>query len=259
MNFLKKELIATISKMTDANLQETKEKVNKLFEFAELSKSIWDGIPDFKIHNNEPITEDISTINTKHEGVLTTNANSHYFALKENELLLNSNTIPLPTTHTSPKIALKSYPLQRKLKGGILTLEKGECFVPEKEIRRNGFVHGDFLQVEGSGKNLVFTKVKDSQTEHESDRGEIDYCVLTNSPEGFIVASQQFINGDTKPIKLDGENPYQFLISDVDVTQFGLKDGSVVSIAYSKANPVSKRVVWQYDEAEIKNSQKKIS
>ena len=139
--------------------------------------------------------------------------------------------------------------MERKLKGGILKGKHGDIYVPEKIVRMHGFEHGDYIEAIGDRlKELVFIKRKDSVTKHESNRIEIDYCVISKTSDGLLVVDQRITNGKLTRIKLDGESPYQFLISQRDIDSYSLKEGSVVSIAYHESDPLSYRVVWCYPE-----------
>ncbi|MFC5602851.1 DUF2325 domain-containing protein [Sporosarcina koreensis] len=219
------ELISCMHQMTNENITETRERVNKLFDFIELSQTLWGSVPSIIIsaepEKKEPEEVDISRNETSQRMIVTS----------------SSDTTSLGT------------PMERKLKGGILKGRHGDIYVPEKIVRMHGFEHGDYIEAIGDRlKDLVFIKRKNSVTKHESNRIEIDYCVITKTSDGLLVADHHITNGKLTRIKLDGESPYQFLISQRDSETYSLKDGSVVSIAYHESDPLSFRVVWCYPE-----------
>ncbi|WP_432361187.1 hypothetical protein [Sporosarcina sp. UB5] len=225
MKQITNELISCIDQMTDENVAETRERVNKLFDFIELSITLWGTIPSITIAV-EPETN----------------------ALEDIHSLENETSQKMIVTSSIDDTNLGT-PMERKLKGGILKGKHGDIYVPEKIVRMHGFEHGDYIEAIGDRmKDLVFIKRKNSVTKHESNRVEIDYCVITKTSDGLLVADQMITDGKLTRIKLDGESPYQFLISQRDIDNYSLKDGSVVSIAYHESDPLSFRVVWCYPE-----------
>ncbi|MEK5071742.1 hypothetical protein [Sporosarcina sp. FSL K6-1508] len=228
MEQIKDELIDCIQKMTNDNLLVTKQRIDKLFQFIEVSSSLWGEVPTF-VTTNEEVPEDLQVPEE-----------------------FNPTIIEIPKT--------EGIQLDRKLKGGILKGDKADIYVPEKFIRMQGFVHGDWVEAIGANnKDLVFLKRKNSITEQESNRLELEYCLLSSSPDNLLIAEQHIVNGNIKRIKIDGETPYQFLISHNDVQDFGLKEGNVVSIAYHKSDFSSHRVVWlhhDFSDADIRPTPK---
>ncbi|MCM3639023.1 DUF2325 domain-containing protein [Sporosarcina luteola] len=224
MKQISDELISCIHQLTEENVAETRERVNKLFDFIELSMGLWGSIP---------------TINGSDER-----------DKKEGESLTSRNETSQRMIVTSSTDATNlGTPMERKLKGGILKGKQGDIYVPEKIVRMHGFEHGDYIEAIGDSiKDLVFIKRKNSVTKDDSNRIEIDYCVLTKTSDGLLVADQTIADGKLSRIKLDGESPYQFLISQRDIDSYSLKDGSVVAIAYHESDPLSFRVVWCYPE-----------
>lgn len=219
------ELLTCIHQMTNENISETRERVNKLFDFIELSKSLWGSVPSFTM-TAEPEKK------TLEEGFLSSNETSQKMIVTSSSDSTNLGT-----------------PMERKLKGGILKGKHGDIYVPEKIVRMNGFEHGDYIEAIGDRlKDLVFIKRKNSVTKHESNRIEIDYCVITKTSDGLLVADHKIAEGKLTRIKIDGESPYQFLISQRDSEMYSLKEGSVVTIAYHESDPLSFRVVWCYPE-----------
>lgn len=224
MKQISDELISCINQMTVENVPETRERVNKLFDFIELSMTLWGAVP--LVNVSEPEEKE-----------------------PEEEIISGSETSQRMIVTSSTNAANLGTPMERKLKGGILNGKHGDIYVPEKIIRMHGFEHGDYIEAIGDSlKDLVFIKRKNSVTKHESNRIEIDYCVLTKTSDGLLVADQTIADGRLARIKLDGESPYQFLMSQRDIDTFSLKDGSVVSIAYHESDPLSFRVVWCYPE-----------
>ncbi|WP_252504292.1 DUF2325 domain-containing protein [Sporosarcina sp. Marseille-Q4943] len=224
MKQISDELISCINQMTEENVVETRERVNKLFDFIELSQALWGSIPSFNVPaelEQEP----------------------------DEALNLRSETSQRLIVTSSSDSTNLGTPMERKLKGGILKGKHGDIYVPEKIVRMHGFEHGDFIEAIGDHlKDLVFIKRKSSVTKHESNRIEIDYCVITKTSDGLLVANQMIKDGKLTRIKLDGESPYQFLISQRDIDTYSLRDGSVVAIAYHESDPLSFRVVWCYPE-----------
>ncbi|MCM3745243.1 DUF2325 domain-containing protein [Sporosarcina luteola] len=224
MKQISEELISCIHLLTDENVTETRDRVNKLFDFIELSLTLWGSIPtiDVLAEPDKSEEESLNSINETSQKMIATT---------------RSDASNLGT------------PMERKLKGGILKGKQGDIYVPEKIVRMHGFEHGDYIEAIGDSlKDLVFIKRKNSVTKEESNRIEIDYCVLTNTSDGLLVADQTIADGKLTRIKLDGESPYQFLISQRDIDTYSLKDGSVVAIAYHESDPLSFRVVWCYPE-----------
>ena len=219
------ELINSINEMTSDNFLETRERVNKLFDFIELSLTLWGAIPSINVSTEADMEVSHETLHTKIES--------------SQKMIVTSSA---DATHLGT-------PMDRKLKGGILKGKNGDIYVPEKIVRMHGFEHGDYIEAIGDRlKELVFIKRKDSVTKHESNRVEIDYGVITRTSDGLLVVNQMISNGKLTRIKLDGESPYQFLISQRDIDTYSLKEGSVVSIAYHESDPLSYRVVWCYPE-----------
>ncbi|MCG7345939.1 DUF2325 domain-containing protein [Sporosarcina sp. ACRSL] len=225
MKQISDELIQCIHNMTDDNVAETRERVNQLFDFIQLSLTLWGSIPSI-------------------------NASAEPEKKKPEDIGSSSNESSQRMIVTSSfDDAHLGTPMERKLKGGILKGKHGDVYVPEKIVRIHGFEHGDYIEAIGDSlKDLVFIKRKNSVTKHECNRIEIDYCVLTKTSDGLLVADQKIENGRLTRIKLDGESPYQFLISQKDIDSFRLTDGSVVTIAYHETDPLSFRVVWCYPE-----------
>ncbi|WP_060207242.1 DUF2325 domain-containing protein [Sporosarcina koreensis] len=224
MKQISDELISCIDQMTDDNIAETRERINKLFDFIELSIGLWGSVPLINVAA-EPEKKELDILDSKRE-------TSQRMIVTSNSDATNLGT-----------------PMERKLKGGILKGKTGDIYVPEKIVRMHGFAHGDYIEAIGDRlKDLVFIKRKNSVTEHECNRIEIDYCVITKTSDGLLVADQMITNGRLSRIKLDGESPYQFLISQRDSDTYSLKEGSVVTIAFHESDPLSFRVVWCYPE-----------
>ena len=164
MKQISDELISCINEMTTENVAETRERVNKLFDFIELSLTLWGSIPSINISAEPEKKEPKAVLSTKSESsqrmIVTSSADA-----------TNLGT-----------------PMERKLKGGILKGKHGDIYVPEKIVRMHGFEHGDYIEAIGDSlKDLVFIKRKNSVTKHESNRIEIDYCVLTKTSDGLLV------------------------------------------------------------------------
>ena len=135
MEKIKTTLLDCINKLNEENVADTKTQVLRLFDFIELSQSIWGTIPEF-VFSNELQQDD------------------------------------LPNNSSAPESSNENcFPLDRKLKGGILYGTNGEeIFVPEKVIRMNGFVHGDYIEPIGRDPRVLhFIKRKNSLTEKDSN------------------------------------------------------------------------------------------
>lgn len=224
MKQISDELISCINQMTYENVSETRERVNKLFDYIDLSLTLWGSIPTVNVSESEE--KELEEVSISRDET-------------SQRMIVSSNT----------NDANLGTPMERKLKGGILKGKHGDIYVPEKIVRMHGFEHGDYIEAIGDSlKDLVFIKRKNSVTKLESNRIEIDYCVLTKTSDGLLVADQTIADGKLTRIKLDGESPYQFLMSQRDIDTFSLKDGSVVAIAYHESDPLSFRVVWCYPE-----------
>lgn len=235
MESIKGQLIECIQKMELDTIVSTRQRVEKLFDLIDISRSLWGFIPDFKIPYIYDENENI-------ESPLNDNKNK-------------IKTSPIEETPNQaieikdPLIATRSYPLNRKLKGGFLATANGDVFVPEKVIRSSGLIHGDYIEpITKDNKTFVYIKQKDSSTAHECKRVELPHCVLSTTSDGYLVANQQLINNKLTTIKLDGQTPFQFLIRDNEIQALQLKDGMVVAIAYLENNVTSYRVTWSYPD-----------
>jgi hypothetical protein len=222
---IKEELAKTIEQMSDDNIAESRIRIDKIFDFIEVSRSIWGVVPDIVLPA-ETSKDSSSKVDTFQDS-------SHKMIATQN----NESSLEL------------GVPLERKLKGGILKGKNGDVFIPEKLIRMHGFVHGDYIEAIGNDPhNLYYIKRKDSTTEHESNRTELTYCVLTTTSDGYLVANKRIVNGKVETIKLDGETPYQFLIKQNEIQGYRLQEGSVVAIAFYGNDHKAYRVVWVYPD-----------
>lgn len=225
MRNIKDELSACITNLNEENVHETKERISRLFDWIELSQSIWNEIPLIGLE----------------KGVAT----------KDGPLQMETSESELPAdiaaTANLKTTSEQGMLLVRKLSGGVLMgRNKEEIYIPEKIIRLHEFVHGDFIKINNNLGEQSFELCEKSKTEHESDRIELEYCLLSRSSDGLLLASQQMIEGKVTTIKLDGETPHQFLIKESEIQKYNLTEGSVVSIAYLKSDPVTYRVSWVF-------------
>ena len=212
MEQIKQEMIETIKSMSVDNVDEVQERLNNLFSFIEISKKIWGEVPEINILDKE---------------------------------IAEAEPIEVPIEKNNEEES-KILPLQRRMKGGLLGEEPNVIFVPEMVIRTQGFVHGDLIEAkEVSPGTYEYIKRGDSETAHETDRVELDYCILSKT-DNLLVARELIIDGERKPIKLDGEIPHQFLIREEDIQNFNLEEDSLVTMAYIKTNPNYHRVTWVY-------------
>lgn len=220
---VKNELVNTVNNLSlDSNFEEIKEKVGELFSL-------------------------LTIANRSCPQLLESNIESSKLNNRDNYKDTRTTILDQQTESNSDS---KGYPLQRKLKGGILETNLGDIFVPEKEIRLNSWTHGDFIKVTLNTSHGVnsYEKVGDSQTENENNRGEFDYCIVSNEKVGKnFVVSEHISAGEKKLIKVNGL-PMKFLINDADCDNFNLEPGKLITIAYHLNDPSAHRVAWCHNE-----------
>ncbi|WP_341323455.1 hypothetical protein NSQ62_08250 [Solibacillus sp. FSL H8-0523] len=233
MEFIKKELIDTINSMNDENILEIKQRINRLFEFAELSKSIWGTVPNFLDYNVDVI-----------DGALADAQGSNDDLKFENAVAAEA----LPKEEESENNIYKPMPLERRLKGGTLRRNNSTLYVPEKIIRTNGWVHGDYITAIGENEQeLIFEKHSDSTSADKSNRVELDYCLVTKRADEKYVIKQHYNEGILKPTLLNGVE-HEFVLDISNVSNFRLQDGYVVAIAFYANKPHEFRIIWLYTD-----------
>lgn len=225
MEQIKNEMIETIRQLKNENIEEIKLRIENYFVFIQTSTSLWGCVPSITV--DKPIKPIID--NSIVEEIIDVEHETY------NEVLEN--------------IEPACYPLERKLKGGIVFIGNKTEFIPESVIRAKDFKHGDFIKIEQINKYTNdFIKVKESDNTN-CDREEVDFCRVVMK-DGALVASEQIVGGKRQLIKLDGETPFTFLLRDDDIQQNNLTEDSIVAIAYSKLNPNYHKVSWIYHNFE---------
>lgn len=167
--------------------------------------------------------------------------------LKNSKTILNRTTSNFEVCHDAENKILEAV-LERGLIGGALKATHGfSVRVPEKIIRDRGYRHGDLIRCDYKDvDNNIFEKIGESTTEHLSNRGVIEYAIISESEDGELIADSYFIGGEVKPIYINGTKAEPFRITDYERDRFNIREGDLVDIAYFKNYIASNKVVWKH-------------
>lgn len=258
---VKKEMVQTVSKMTPSTVEETKDKINKYFNLANVMFDILQGEsakvleeevaekkPDVQIKKDFPIAYKIKTevpvkIETKEKESLDALAAS----FEEEKKVVG-------------------FPLDRKLSGGFLYLGNSSVniYVPESIIRSEGFENGDLIYAEpipGTGTRTpmyTYTLVEKAKVKTTNNRNEFTHGLVEFDEQLKQYYVEKSADGTTLRIK---DVPMKFLIPKKDLNQFGIVTGDIVDIAWYNDSLEKGKVSWRHslqDATETKTDSKKM-
>lgn len=213
MEEIKDKLHEMINQLEMNNLEKTTTKINQYLTFLAVSKELWGRIPPLPtIEASESIIAPV---------------------VEDNINLLTG----------------EAFPLERKLTGGFLDIPNGDSiFVPEKVIRLQNFVHGDYLTFTRiSETNIKFEKVKESQIWEQSKRREIDFCIAKKRENGSWYSDERIYMGERVPIKIN-DATMTFNFTDEIAMKLHINELDLIVIAYDVNNINDYRIVWRYPE-----------
>ncbi len=171
--------------------------------------------------------------------------------LRENAWKMEAADEPLKEAE-APAARLEKEELhkfERKLRGGaVASIKPHGTFVPESEIRKMGFEHGDLLRVKTTYRQAGQTRYEfelfEKKNESQPQRVQLDRCLVRKDAMMFYVDTYME-DGEERDIRLE-DSPYRFIIRDDDVKSFKLAPGERVDLAYWANHPSGAKVIWKH-------------
>ncbi|MET3505525.1 hypothetical protein [Halalkalibacter oceani] len=169
---------------------------------------------------------------------------------KEMDFLLNSNNedfsgFVIKEQHEDAVDETDSetqkYKIERKIRGAFIP--EIEAFIPESIVRQLDLKHGDYVFAEPYQKDsrkFNYSLAERGNGEND-DRIQWNKCVVQKQGAMFVIEESLELG----KIKL-GEAPHAAVLSDEDVRQFELADGSVIDVACLKGNEHQVKVIWKH-------------
>jgi len=217
------------------------------------------------ISDIQQLLKDTSMVNLQER---TKELESYVVLLKHIPNLLDTMTrMPSEPSDSDDGVDLahkpQGFPLERKLKGGILTTPDSEAiYVPESIIRSQSFLHGDIISANKiSEKHYSFELLKRPESQPPTQRLQLNYGIVKER-DGMLLVEEYIYLGQTKTVMVKDSN-FAFRISEHEIREYSLSAGDIVDIAYTLSDKengeLMYKVIWKHDSAQVKYTSPEIS
>ncbi|MGF7535480.1 DUF2325 domain-containing protein [Bacillus mexicanus] len=234
---LKSEMTQIIQKMTDDDLQASRNNINKYFDFL-------DQLYDFKIFRQNLIQQKIITEGNETDAVneleaINTRVNEQSTANEANNNIDHELSNDNESDGADEVNERKMYKFIRNIKAGALPEIK--AYVPESVIRDLGLENNCYVYAEPIGEEgkYHYELAKKSEDPNCPNRIQLDYC-LVEKEAGMLTVSNSYTSGAIRY----NEAPHTIIIKEYDINEFKLEEGDVIDIAYPAGRPDDARVIW---------------
>lgn len=141
----------------------------------------------------------------------------------------------------------KMYRFERKVRGGYIPEIGG--FVPEGIVRRLELNHGDYIYatpVEKNKKHFIYELAQKAEKSDSPHRVQHNFCIV-KEVAGRLAVDYSI---ETGKIRYEGQL-HTILLDENEVIEYGVKEGSIIDIAYPTGKPDQAKILWVhklYDE-----------
>lgn len=190
---------------------------------------------------------------TLHEKSVISEAKDQILAMNTK---LGVTSLPLAATLSFPAPLEEEavHEFERKLRGGFVSTVKPKgAFVPESDIRRMDFKHGDLLRIVKAYRNENQARyefeVAEKISKAQPERVEVNYGLMEQEATMFYVEkyAPNIRDGNEEDLNFRwNDAPYRIMVKEEDIRNFTLQPGDRVDIAFWANNPLSAKVIWKH-------------